>query len=90
MSTCLTCDFWNSEKERCDDPVEYVNENGELACRYQEGATPRNNGFSYVNITTKGCEGWINLFFGEQIIAMISDVDLASEIKAETEERYAR
>ena len=37
--------------------------------------------FNYVDITTKGCEGWINLFFGEHIITCIPNVELANEIK---------
>lgn len=37
--------------------------------------------FKYVDITSKGCEGWINLFFGDQCICMISDPELATAIK---------
>lgn len=38
--------------------------------------------FSYVNITTACCEGWLNLFFGERCIACIDDVELADKIRA--------
>ena len=37
--------------------------------------------FSYVDIKSAGCEGWINLFFGQHCIAMISNPVLAKEIK---------
>jgi len=43
--------------------------------------------FTYVNIIGKGCEGWINLFFGEYCIAMINDVELANAIKLEIKEK---
>jgi len=35
----------------------------------------------YVDIKTAGCEGWINLFWGEAVIAMISYPELAKDIK---------
>jgi hypothetical protein len=43
--------------------------------------------FNYVDIVGKGCEGWINLFFGDVIITLIRDVDLANEIKIFTKRR---
>lgn len=45
--------------------------------------------FSYVNIRTKGCEGWINLFFGEHCIALIDNREIADQIKGEIEPKYA-
>lgn len=37
--------------------------------------------FEYVKIANKGLEDCINLFFNNQIIAFISDVELAKQIK---------
>ena len=37
--------------------------------------------FNYVNIKTKGCEGWLNLFFGEHVIALVNNVWLADKIR---------
>lgn len=44
---------------------------------------PGGQGFSYVDVTTEGCVGWINLFFGEDrhCIALINNKHLADEIK---------
>lgn len=43
--------------------------------------------FNYVDITTKGCEGWLNLFFGDEIVAMVRNKALASEIRKVTPPR---
>jgi hypothetical protein len=40
-----------------------------------------NEGFNYVDITDHGCEGWINLFYGDACIDLVSDVALANEIR---------
>lgn len=37
--------------------------------------------FKYVDIKTRGCAGWLNLFFGEYVIAMVNSPDLANEIR---------
>ena len=42
----------------------------------------KKKGFNYVDIVTSGCKGWINLFFGEHVIALIDNVFLAEKIKA--------
>jgi hypothetical protein len=39
-------------------------------------------GFSYVNITTKGCEGWLNLFIDGYPIALVNNVFIANKIRA--------
>lgn len=44
-------------------------------------------GFNYVNITTKGCEGWLNLFIDEHCIALVRNVYLANRIRALATER---
>lgn len=44
-------------------------------------------GFEYVNITCKGCEGWLNLFFNDVIIALIRDVNLADQIREVAKEK---
>jgi len=37
--------------------------------------------FRYVNIKTNGCEGWLNVFFGEHCIALVSNVWLADKVR---------
>lgn len=46
--------------------------------------------FNYVNITTKGCEGWLNLFFDDHVIALVDNVCLADKIRQEIPERNTR
>jgi len=43
--------------------------------------------FSYVDITTKGCDGWLNLFFDEFCIAMIDNVHIADEMRKTIERK---
>ncbi len=43
---------------------------------------------NYVNIVTKGCEGWLNLFVDDHVIAMVDNVYLADKIRAEIPERH--
>jgi hypothetical protein len=45
------------------------------------------SGFNYVDVVGEGCEGWINLFFGDNIIALVKDVSVADSIKAVIEPR---
>ena len=42
--------------------------------------------FNYTNITTKGFEGSLNLFFNRQIVALVDNVNLANEIRKEIPE----
>lgn len=44
-------------------------------------------GFEYVNITCKWCDGWLNLFFNDVIIALIRDVNLADQIRKVAKEK---
>ncbi len=39
--------------------------------------------FRYIDVSKKlkGCEGWINLFYNDEILALVRDVDLANKIK---------
>jgi hypothetical protein len=37
--------------------------------------------FTYVDVVGKGCDGWINLFFGDECIALINDPVQAAEMK---------
>ena len=37
--------------------------------------------FGYVDITTKGCEGWLNLFFGQQCVALVDNIHIANEMR---------
>jgi hypothetical protein len=39
------------------------------------------NPFSYVDITAKGCDGWLNLFFYDFPIALVNNVDLANKVR---------
>ena len=39
--------------------------------------------FQYVNIVTKGCKGWLNLFIGEHVLCMVDNVHLAALVRAE-------
>lgn len=43
--------------------------------------------FNYVNVVGKGCEGWLNLFFGEYCVALIREIDLANKIRGEIKEK---
>ena len=38
-------------------------------------------GFSYVDITTKGCEGWLNLLWGDYPVALVDNVHIANQIR---------
>ena len=46
-----------------------------------------NKGFNYVNVTGKGCEGWLNLFFKDYIMTLVRDVDVADDIREHIPER---
>ena len=48
------------------------------------------NEFNYVDIVGKGCKGWLNLFFGDECIAMISDIDLANKIRLQAANRRVK
>ena len=43
--------------------------------------------FNYVNVVGRGCEGWLNLFFGDDIIALVNNVELANKIRKTISER---
>jgi len=43
--------------------------------------------FNYVNINTKGCEGWLNLFIDEYCIALVNDIEIADEIRKVAENK---
>jgi len=45
-------------------------------------------GFNYVDVVGEGCEGWINLFFNDECIALIRDTDLALKIKMSAQSRH--
>lgn len=47
----------------------------------------KESGFSYVDIATKGCEGWLNLFFYGEAIAMINNLFLADKIRREVRKK---
>lgn len=39
------------------------------------------NKLSYINITTKGCEGWINLFVDNYIFACVDNPYIADKVR---------
>lgn len=43
--------------------------------------------FNYVNIVGKECKGWLNLFFDDECIAMVNDIELADRIRKEIPEK---
>ena len=43
-----------------------------------------NAGFNYVDVVGEGCEGWINLFHGSDIVCCVMCVPIADEIKKTT------
>ena len=40
--------------------------------------------FNYVECVGECCEGWINLFYGDEILCLINNVELANRIKETT------
>lgn len=48
---------------------------------YTTGAENEEENFNYVNITSTGCEGWLNLFFGERCVTLIRDVEMANKMR---------
>lgn len=48
------------------------------------------NTFNYVDVVGAGCKGWLNLFFGENVIALVKDVELADRIRKEILKRSKR
>lgn len=44
-------------------------------------------GFSYVNVTTKDCEGWLNLFFDDYPIALVNNAHIANQLRERIPER---
>lgn len=65
---------WKPPNPKC--PVLKMNEENWKRMAEHFGA-----GFTYVDIVTDGCEGWINLFFNGHCIAMVNNKELASQIK---------
>ena len=47
----------------------------------------KQRGFNYVNVTSPGCKGWINLFHGNDILCLVDNVELADRIKKNVPER---
>jgi len=37
--------------------------------------------FTYVDVIGKGCEGWLNLFFGPYIVALVNNVFIAQKMR---------
>jgi hypothetical protein len=37
--------------------------------------------FSYVDVTTKGCEGWLNLFWGDHCVALVDNAVIADQMR---------
>lgn len=47
----------------------------------------KNKGFNYVDIVSDGCAGWLNLFFGDDVVALVDNVELANRIRSEIKPR---
>lgn len=43
--------------------------------------------FTYVNIKCEGCEGWLNLFYGDQCIALVKNVSIANSMRENIKEK---
>jgi len=43
--------------------------------------------FTYIKVTAKGCEGTINLFFGEECIAFVQNRYVAAQIMKQCKEQ---
>ena len=41
-------------------------------------------GFNYVDVVGDGCEGWLNLFHGTDIVCLVRTVAIADEIRKTT------
>jgi len=59
------------EKLRIEEERERVSDSSQVA----------GSGFNYVDIKTQGCEGWLNLFFGEYCINCVNDIKIADEMR---------
>jgi hypothetical protein len=58
-----------------------------LAFESHEPQTIRRQGmFSYRNVVGKGCEGWLNLFFNDNCVALVNNVFIADEMRKELTE----
>lgn len=44
--------------------------------------------FTYVNVIGRGCEGWLNLFFEDEVIALVTNVELANKIRKVIKEKH--
>ncbi len=42
--------------------------------------------FTYVNVIGEGCEGWLNLFYSDHCIALVTNVVIANEIRKSHDE----
>ena len=40
-----------------------------------------------MNVVGKGCEGWLNLFFGEYCVALVNNVEIANQIREQIKEK---
>ena len=38
--------------------------------------------FNYVDITTKDCDGWLNLFIGDHVLTLVNNKYIANLIRA--------
>jgi len=45
------------------------------------GNVRRDVAFSYVDVTTKGCEGWLNLFWGDHCVALVDNAVIADQMR---------
>lgn len=43
--------------------------------------------FTYVDVVSPGCEGWLNLFFGDQIICLVDNKKVAEQMRLVLDEK---
>ena len=76
-------------------PRDSVSENKYLFLLSNMGINPKYKagvnqmGFNYVNIVSvnEECDGWLNLFFDDECVAMVDNVDLANRMRENIPEK---
>ncbi len=49
-----------------------------------------NSQYNYVDCVGSGCEGWLNLFFGDYCVNLVNDPVIADEIRKVTPKRIIK
>jgi len=72
-----------SERNECKDFIPDPEKPALLSVDSQSSGSV----FNYVECAGVGCEGWINLFHGDDILCLVMSVEIANQIKASTQRR---